>query len=346
MVNATGMVVPARWAVLSAQISGVVSEVFVLDGDVVKSGQALLQLNGIEAASAAVTSAKLELNEAQKSYDHLAVDSAAKAAQAQMDIVAANAMINSASKALDIYAQSGYQNDVKQAQSDVDREKTQLDLAQKDFDKYSSLPDTNSTRKYYADRLSDQQRDYDAAVRDLLALQMKKQQAEADLAAGQAKLATAQFEYDSRKDGPSDADQLSVETRLENAKAQLQSAETALAQLSLPAPFDGVVSSPKVRAGELVAAGQPLMYLSDPSTMQVETTDLNEIDVARLQIGDTATVTFDALPEVTVTGKISHIATRSADGAGVNYTVVVTLDEVPAGLLWGMTAYVEIGVKK
>lgn len=345
-VNATGMVVPACWAVLSAQTSGVVGEVLVIDGDQVAAGQALIQLTGAEAANAAVTAAKLELTDAQSAYNALENDSAVKAAQALKDIVAANEMIIAAERSLDDFDQNPYLNKVKQAQADVNREKAQLDLAQKDFNKYSARPETDSTRKYYADRLADQQRDYDAVVRDLHELEVQKQQAEASRAAGQAMLVTAQKDYDDRKNGPSEADRLFAEARLENASAKLKSAETALAQLSLPAPFDGLVSNPKVRVGELVSAGQPLMYLSDPSTMQVETTDLNEIDVARLKIGDVAIVTFDALPDVTISGKVSHIATRVADTAGVNYTVVITLNEIPAGILWGMTAYAEISVEE
>ena len=44
VVNATGVVVPSQWAALSAQTSGVVSEVLVADGDNVTQGQLLIQL--------------------------------------------------------------------------------------------------------------------------------------------------------------------------------------------------------------------------------------------------------------------------------------------------------------
>jgi multidrug efflux pump subunit AcrA (membrane-fusion protein) len=78
----------------------------------------------------------------------------------------------------------------------------------------------------------------------------------------------------------------------------------------------------------------------------VETTDLNEIDVARLTIGDPAAVTFDAIPNVTVNGKVARIASKASEGSGVNYTVVVSLDNIPEKLLWGMTAFVDIEIKK
>ena len=140
-------------------------------------------------------------------------------------------------------------------------------------------------------------------MRKLQELENQKSQAQADLAAGKALLESAQRDYEQRKDGPSPADMLVVQSRLDNAKAQLDSAQTALDQLSITAPFAGNISNPKVRAGEFVTPGQPLLYLANITTLQVETTDLNEIDVARLAIGDPAAVTLNALPNVTVNGK-------------------------------------------
>jgi multidrug efflux pump subunit AcrA (membrane-fusion protein) len=84
--------------------------------------------------------------------------------------------------------------------------------------------------------------------------------------------------------------------------------------------------------------------LADLSALQVQTTDLNEIDVARVAVGNTATVEFDALPEETVAGVVTRIAPRSAEGAGVNYTAIIELDEIPSHLRWGMTAFVDIAV--
>jgi multidrug resistance efflux pump len=74
----------------------------------------------------------------------------------------------------------------------------------------------------------------------------------------------------------------------------------------------------------------------------VETTDLNEIDVARVTVGSKAMITFDALPELQVTGRVLRIATKASEGSSVNYTVVIELDELPEALRWGMTAFVDI----
>jgi multidrug efflux pump subunit AcrA (membrane-fusion protein) len=74
----------------------------------------------------------------------------------------------------------------------------------------------------------------------------------------------------------------------------------------------------------------------------VETTDLNEIDSAQIGVGYTAKVTFDALPGVAVDGKVIRIAPKASPGAGVNYTLVIELAQVPEKIRWGMTAFVDI----
>jgi multidrug resistance efflux pump len=142
-----------------------------------------------------------------------------------------------------------------------------------------------------------------------------------------------------------DPDDISVaEARLTNAQAQLDAAEAALSDLELRAPFEGNVSEILIHPGEWVNVGQPILLLADINNLQVETTDLSEIDLAQLRIGDSVIVTFDALPDVVVKGIVTRIASKAAEGAGVNYPVTIELNEIPDQLRWGMTAFVDIEV--
>jgi len=56
-------------------------------------------------------------------------------------------------------------------------------------------------------------------------------------------------------------------------------------------------------------------------------------------------VTFDAIPGVEINGRVVRIAPKSDEGAGVNYKVVIELEDIPEKILWGMTAFVDIGVE-
>jgi HlyD family secretion protein len=264
--------------------------------------------------------------------------------------------------------------------ADIDAQKAQvvlardaLDKAEEDFEPYEEKPEDNLVRANFQAKLAAAQQVYDAAVRKLNALEGTG--SEADIAVAEANLATAQAQvieaerewervkegpnqadvalleaqisaadrdYQIYKDGPDPDDVAVAEARLENAKAQLAAAESALADLELLAPFSGVVSEIHINPSEWVSPGQPVLLLADLEHLQIETTDLGEIDVAQIQVGDVATITFDALPDVVISGVIQSIAPKAAAGSGVNYTVVLEMDEIPAALRWGMTAFVDI----
>jgi multidrug resistance efflux pump len=86
----------------------------------------------------------------------------------------------------------------------------------------------------------------------------------------------------------------------------------------------------------------PVMTLANLDNLRIETTDLNEIDMIRIAPGDPVRISFDALGETVVDGKVLSIARQAAPGTGVNFTAVITMDAPPEGLRWGMSAFVDI----
>lgn len=344
-INATGAVVPEQWATLSMQGAGVVAEVLVVEGDRVSAGQPLVRLEGQKAAEASVSVAQFDLVSAQQALDALNDNAATVAFQARQALLSAEQAVIAAQRGMVAFELKEYEDDLDQAVEDVAEAKDKLEDAKDDFEPYIDRDEGNSTRKYYQDRLDEAQRAYDEALRVQQELELAKEQATAALELAQANLATAQDEYDQRKDGP-DADDLTLaQARLDYANAQLLAAQEAVENLELRAPFDGVVCNLKARQGEWFSPGMPVLQLGNLDSLRVETTDLNEIDAARLQPGYAVIVTFDALPGVSVSGTVQSVAQKSAEGSGLNYTVVIQLNEIPAGLRWGMTAFVDIEVQ-
>ena len=133
-----------------------------------------------------------------------------------------------------------------------------------------------------------------------------------------------------------------AEARVSNAENQVAAAKAILADLELLAPFDGVISEVYINTSEWVSPGSPVLLIADLDHLQIETTDLSEIDVAKIMVGDPATVIFDALPDLVLEGTVVSIAPKAAEGSGVNFPVVIQLNEIPAGLRWGMTAFIDI----
>jgi len=268
--------------------------------------------------------------------------------------------------------------------SDIDAQRSRvvlardaLEKAEDDYKPLEDKPENNLQRANYQAKLAAAQETYDAAVRILngmesIASETDVRLAEAELALAKAELNEAEQEQERLKEGPNQADvalleaQIAVaardykiykdgpdpddvtlaEARLENAKAQLTAAEAQLADLELIAPFTGVVSELNINTSEWVTPGQPVLLLADLDHLLVETTDLGEIDVAQINIGETAIITFDALPEEVVEGTVTSIAPKASQGSGVNYRVILEMSEVPAALRWGMTAFVDIELKE
>ncbi|HUW96356.1 MAG TPA: efflux RND transporter periplasmic adaptor subunit, partial [Anaerolineae bacterium] len=99
------------------------------------------------------------------------------------------------------------------------------------------------------------------------------------------------------------------------------------------------------RQGERINPGAPAVVLGDVSEFKIETTDLNEVDLYLIQVGQTVDLTFDALPERSIRGVVNLIAPMaSLEQGGTNYEVTIVLEEQDADLRWGMTAFVDIFV--
>ena len=130
-----------------------------------------------------------------------------------------------------------------------------------------------------------------------------------------------------------------AENDIAHAQALLDSAKAVLAsQSALTAPFDGTIVSVDISPAETVVPGQAVIILGDLSSYQVETTDLSERDVTKIENGQAAKVFIEALNEE-FSGKVVDIDRIGTTlGGDVVFTVTIALDHQPEGLLWGMSS--------
>lgn len=127
------------------------------------------------------------------------------------------------------------------------------------------------------------------------------------------------------------------------AQAALDSANEALADTELRAPFSGTLAALHVTAGEQAAPGAPIAEVGDLSQWQVETSDLAELDVPRIQEGQAVTLTFDAIPGLSLRGSVVRIQPLGVEKVGdVTYKVVIQPAEKDQRLRWNMTAVVTV----
>jgi multidrug efflux pump subunit AcrA (membrane-fusion protein) len=337
VVNATGKVTPQHYSQLSVSAPGLVQEVLVEEGDEVEAGQPLLRLKGKEDLSAAIAAAEFEVAAAQKALDDLDKAAADARTLALQQIALREKELRDARYQLDNFTPPVEQSKMTATEA-LEWAKKRLDEAYAAFEPYRYYSENNATRKERKEDYDQAQADYNAAV--------KRLEYETAVAVAQANLDKARRDYETWKDGPDPKDLAVAQARLENAQAALAAAKAQLEDLELRAPFAGTVSEVNVRLGEWVNPGQPLVVLADLAHLQVETTDLNEIDAARVAVGDTVIITFDALPGVEMKSVVKSISPKAAAGSGVNYTAIILLPELPPLLRWGMTAFVDIQVSE
>jgi multidrug resistance efflux pump len=167
----------------------------------------------------------------------------------------------------------------------------------------------------------------------------------------QINLDAAQAQIDSLKANLSSVKRSAALHQKRAAEADVAAAEAAvilaksqLEQTVLRAPFGGKIIQADGFEGEFLSPGQMVCLLASFNPVLVRTTDLSEIDAARVKVGQKAEIVFDAFPDLKVPAAITRIADKSEQGAGVYFTAELEMENPPTNLRWGMSAFVTIVV--
>ena len=344
---AEGHIIPEDDLYLSFPVYGKVSEILVENGDAVKAGDVLIRLGDREQAEAALIAARTELIAAQQAYDdfiRLADFSHAQAWSAYLQAQAARAEAQAAWDALDV---DEIEDRIDDAQAEVNDQRDILDDAQDEFDKYADLDDDNASRKKAKEELDAAIEDYNAVIRTLEATRRERDLPRAALDEALAAEAEARRDFENTLSGP-DAEQLALlEGRLESAQAQVAAAEAALENYELTAPFNGTVVEINVSEGQMVGPETWAVLIADFSRWYVETSDLTELEVVDVFVGQMATIVPDALPDVEIKGVIEEIGQGFyVQGGDISYKVRLRIDETNPQLRWGMTVEITFASEK
>ena len=114
-------------------------------------------------------------------------------------------------------------------------------------------------------------------------------------------------------------------------------------------PMSGVVIKKGVELGETVTsgvssfnAGTVLFTVADLKSLIIRV-NLNEVDIAKVQVGQPVRITLDAYPQKIFTGKVSFVAPSAELVEKIKvFKVEVKLDELGDSFKTGMSANVEI----
>lgn len=148
----------------------------------------------------------------------------------------------------------------------------------------------------------------------------------------------------SLEDVKAGADALDVESQklsIQQRQNTLTDAREKLADYFVRAPFDGVVAEVNVKRGDPVSASTVIATLI--TTKRIAEITLNEVDVAKVAVGQKATLTFDAIAGLNITGVVAKIDTVGTVAQGVvSYTVEITFDTQDERVKPGMSVSASI----
>ncbi|MFA6410791.1 MAG: efflux RND transporter periplasmic adaptor subunit, partial [Candidatus Buchananbacteria bacterium] len=143
------------------------------------------------------------------------------------------------------------------------------------------------------------------------------------------------------KAGTDPLDIQSQEISVKQKENSLLDAYEKLADYSVKAPFAGVIASVEIEKGDSVTSATALATLI--TKQQIAEISLNEVDVAKVKIGQKATITFDAVTDLTITGQVVEIDEIGTVSQGVvSYNVKIAFDVQDQRVKPGMSLSVSI----
>lgn len=168
------------------------------------------------------------------------------------------------------------------------------------------------------------------ATLDSSEAQEKIQEAELNYDSAQIKMKQTERQYKAQTKDDKYARQLQ-ENSLSQSKISLNKAYEDLADYTIKAPFDGIITGLDVETGDSISRNDVLASVITDDVKAI--ISLNEVDAAKVKAGNKASLTFDALDGTTAEGEVSKIDTIGEVEQGVvTYDVEITF-ESPSELL-------------
>jgi HlyD family secretion protein len=331
---ATGTIRPVNEIKVSPKFVGLIKKLYVKQGDLVKEGQVLARMDDSNLVGQ-IEAARGSYLMTQDTYNKILHGNRPQEV------------------AISKFQERRAKEIVRQAEHNVIRLKAQLESMQQQ----SIRDDTIAVRQTYLESegaASDQDRlnaetqakmtssSYEAAKRELA-------QAEAALAQNKSELAAADEQYELSRIGNREEDILSAKHAVEQSKGILDNLLSQLNDMTIKAPFAGVITQKYADAGAIVT---PTTSASAPSTTSSATSSsivalagtlemvaqVAETDIGKVEIGQNVDIISNAYPDKTFHGSVTQIAPEAVVNQNVTtFEVHSTINDDDRGrLLSGM----------
>jgi HlyD family secretion protein len=326
-VGATGIVHSNQSSVLRWQTYGTVEKINGEVGDQVAKGDILATLEKTSLPQNVIM-AEAELVNAKKALDDLYTNAKIAKTESLKAIATYTKMVRDAKYQLDNFTVPTNQADLSTTEA-LELMEKKLDEAREAFEPYKHLSSSNETRQDLKEALDEAQADYNAAV--------KRLEYETNLEVAQNNLDKARQDFEKYKDGPAPDDIAAAEARIAAAEATIKTSW-------IEAPFDGTITQAVPKPGDQVAPNALAFQLDDLSHLLVDV-EVSEVDINRVEVGQKALLTFDAILGKEYQGKVTAVAPVGTSNQGVvDFNVTVEILDADEDVKPGMTSAVNIVV--
>lgn len=367
---------------VNPKIAGRVTRLVVKEGDSVRAGQVLAEMEAQESqaqvaqARAAAVAAEARVTQAAQAVTTQQQVTSAQVSQAEAQIAAAEARVPQ-SELLVVWQDRTVRASIAAAQAQLSASQAQVTAARSAVAK--AREDLRRTKELFAQgAVAAQQVDaaqaaYDAAAAQERAAVDAVTQARAGLATARAnemQVAVKQQDVLNARQVVAEAraalknaqagypliaqrqqDLAAAQAALAQARANLRYVEVIAGQNTVVAPVDGVVLTKNIQQGEVVAPGTAIYTLVNPNDIWLRVF-IPEAQIGRVQLGQAARITVDTFPGRTFEGRVSEVSPQAEftpgnvqtkeDRVKLVFGVKIRLENRDGSLKPGMPADAEI----
>lgn len=342
---------------MSFRLSGHVVKIHVEEGDQVKEGAPLAELDK-EILAARLKQSEAKVRELEARHESLELAVRIKEDVLRAEVKRARASVNAASARYQSLKTGSRDEEIAEAAAARDRAKTEWENRKKDFVRIRDLHERRivSTSTYDAALTgSEAARAAHEAAEERYKLikagprREKILEGRADLSGSGAALKAA--EAGSREVEKMRLDIKALEAQTDQARAGLLMARDDVAKASLHAPFRGFVIVKDVETREFVQAGTPVLTLARLDRVWVRTY-VPETQMGRVYLGQEAHVRSDSFPEKLYPGQVTYVSPEAEftpknvqtkeERVKLVYRIKVSLDNPEQELKAGMPVDVSL----
>jgi HlyD family secretion protein len=342
---------------VSSKVTGRVTALHVDEGTDVKTGQLIADLEGEELeaqlrqARAALQSAEARLTQARITLQVEPITVRTQIRQAEEGLRAAEERLG--------MLKAGFRaQEIEEGRANLRQAEARLEIALLTRDRYRGLLADGAISKQDLDRSESDLQAAEAAVRaarerlnilvegsrpeDIRMAQAERDRAAAALEAARANAATLDLRQQ---------DVRVAEAAVREAAANVRRLESQVAELKVFAPLAATVLTKAVEAGEVVAAGKPLVLLGDLDHPWIKIY-VPETQLGKVKLGAPARVLVDSFPNQPFQGTVTWISDQAEftpknvqtaeERVNLVYAVKITIQNAERRLKAGMPADAEL----